>query len=70
MKKSTIPILYRDTSCSPTDPCPFCGKRHQHGNTDGYRVAHCVLKSHSNNDAYILKTRYPDEVDLDPLMRN
>ena len=26
---------------SRTDHCPFCGRRHSHGTSDGHRVAHC-----------------------------
>ncbi len=26
---------------SRTDYCPFCGRRHTHGTSDGHRVAHC-----------------------------
>lgn len=34
-------VLWRDKERSLTDPCPFCGKRHQHGLTDGHRGIHC-----------------------------
>lgn len=36
-----LPILYRDTPYTHTDPCPFCGEEHFHGDTDGHRALHC-----------------------------
>jgi hypothetical protein len=36
-------ILWRDQDeygC-PCAPCPFCGKRHQHGKGDGHCARHC-----------------------------
>jgi len=35
-------ILRRSTVKKPTDHCPFCGKRHMHGEGEGHRVAHCL----------------------------
>ena len=36
-------VLWRDTDVidESTDPCPFCGKGHLHGVSDGHRVPHC-----------------------------
>lgn len=48
-------ILCRDTVGSPTDPCPFCGKRHVHGIPDGWRVPHCL--NYEGSEQYFIKTR-------------
>ncbi len=34
-------VLRRQDSSAPTTPCPFCGERHTHGESDGHRVPHC-----------------------------
>lgn len=36
-------LLWRDTEELPTDYCPFCGKRHTHGQGDGHRTEHCAF---------------------------
>ncbi len=36
-------VLWRENEESPTDFCPFCGKRHIHGKGDGHRVSHCAF---------------------------
>lgn len=52
MEKSILPdfeiqdgkkyaIIYQKKGNEYTDPCPFCGKPHIHGNGDGHRIAHC-----------------------------
>jgi hypothetical protein len=62
-KQSTIPTLYRDTLTSPTDACPYCGRRHSHGIVDGHRVAHCgtilLPVGVDNSRGYYIKTREP-----------
>ena len=37
------PIIWRKKGSKDgeTDPCPFCDKRHFHGQNEGHRVAHC-----------------------------
>lgn len=35
-------VLRRPAENALTAPCPFCGKQHQHGITDGHRGAHCT----------------------------
>lgn len=69
--KRTFAVLRRDTEDSPTDPCPFCGSPHWHGETDGHRVADCNVKSSGflaeitvrdgtvlrQSDGYIVRTR-------------
>ena len=35
-------IIWRKKGEFVTDPCPFCGKRHEHGRfLDGHRIVHC-----------------------------
>jgi hypothetical protein len=34
-------VLRRDTETALTDPCPFCGRQHNHGASDGLKAAHC-----------------------------
>jgi len=61
-------VLWRETEDSPTDFCPFCGKRHTHGKGDGHRVSHCAFdddtftrksdgKIFKQSQGYIVKTK-------------
>ena len=61
-------VLWRDTEKSPTEFCPWCGKRHFHGQIDGHRAAHCTFgkktftrrsdgKVFKQSQGYIVKTR-------------
>lgn len=65
-------VLWRDSPVvlqeTRTDPCPFCGKGHLHGFTDGHRVAHCSNETKPTarakdgtvlkwEDGYIIRTR-------------
>jgi len=34
-------IIYRKKESEDTDPCPFCGKPHRHGEGFGHRITHC-----------------------------
>ena len=45
-------VLWRETEDSPTDYCPFCGKRHSHGQGDGHRTSHCAF----GNDTFTRKS--------------
>ena len=45
-------VLWRGTEESPTDYCPFCGKRHTHGQGDGHRTEHCAF----GNDTFTRKS--------------
>ena len=69
-------ILYRDTPRSPTDPCPFCCLRHNHGIGDGHRAGHCATNSGRSfvslpsgqilyrDHGYFIKTRNPNSTEL------
>ena len=35
-------ILWRKKGSDLTDKCPFCEKKHAHGEGEGHRVAHCM----------------------------
>jgi hypothetical protein len=61
-------VLWRETEESPTDFCPFCGKRHTHGQGDGHRTEHCAFgnetftrksdgKIFEQNKGYIVRTK-------------
>ena len=61
-------VLWRDTEESPTEFCPWCGKRHTHGQGDGHRVTHCGFgqetftrnsdgKVFNQSQGYIIKTK-------------
>jgi len=61
-------VLWRETEKSPTDFCPFCGKRHTHGLGDGHRIEHCAFgnetftrksdgKIFEKNKGYIVRTK-------------
>lgn len=65
-------VLYRQTTESMTEPCPFCLASHSHGIGDGHRVEHCFPQhgrssilttdgtSLYRDHGYIIKTRDPD----------
>ncbi|WP_028325206.1 hypothetical protein [Desulfatirhabdium butyrativorans] len=63
-------VLWRTRESGPTDPCPWCGRRHWHGAGDGPRVPHCDPRhirvgeyhlpsgqSIRASDGYMLRTR-------------
>ena len=61
-------VLWRENEESPTDFCPFCGKRHIHGKGDGHRVSHCAFgedtftrksdgKIFKQSQGYIVRTK-------------
>jgi hypothetical protein len=61
-------VLWRDTEESPTEFCPFCGKRHTHGQGDGHRETHCAFgeetfirksngKVFKQSQGYIVRTK-------------
>ncbi|MFW8602511.1 GIY-YIG nuclease family protein [Desulfobacterota bacterium M19] len=61
-------VLWRDTEKSPTEFCPWCGKRHAHGQGDGHRVTHCAFgeetfirnsdgKVFNQSQGYIIRTK-------------
>ena len=45
-------VLWRETEESPTAFCPFCGKRHTHGQGDGHRTEHCAF----GNETFVRKS--------------
>lgn len=62
-------ILYRKGNGEKyeTDPCPFCGLKHVHGDGDGHRAAHCYKPEKEatatdgtivrESDGYIVRTK-------------
>ncbi len=38
------PIVYRNTPTDPID-CPYCGRKHTHGTSEGHRIAHCSTEA-------------------------
>ena len=61
-------VLWRNTSQSKTDMCPFCYNRHLHTPEDGHRASHCNLFTNKAIrlsdgstvyafDGYIVRTR-------------
>jgi hypothetical protein len=66
-------VLRRDSERGETDPCPFCGRRHTHGDGDGHRVAHCSSAETRReiqvegvtlrkSDGYIIRTRWRERL--------
>lgn len=37
------------------EKCPFCQTKHNHGLSDGHRIAHCAPNAHSFNKKKILE---------------
>lgn len=72
------PVLWRDYINSSTDACPFCFRKHSHGEGDGYRHAHCTrdygfsvietTSAHSfrRDDGYIVKSRKQQKITIAP----
>jgi hypothetical protein len=64
-KDKTYPIIWRKKGNEATDECPFCGKKHIHGISEGHRLVHCetslrrlIVRSntiYAPEDGYILK---------------
>jgi hypothetical protein len=57
-------IIYRKIGNQTTLRCPFCNKKHEHGNEEGHRIAHCKEQISlsladgtilSNVDGYIIE---------------
>jgi hypothetical protein len=48
-------ILWRAKGSLDTEPCPFCKKRHWHGQPEGGRSPHCVKTDRKFNPQYTAK---------------
>lgn len=49
--KEKVPIVFQRKD--GTIDCPFCGKTHKHGYSEGYRIAHCANTGKPNKTYYL-----------------